>query len=129
MKKHLSLIGRIFLSAFFIFKGLINVLSFAQFWHRIDLLGIPLAPLVAMLVVFIELGGGIAILVGFYTRFFSPLMALYLFIATLVVYPFWSDLGHFEDFIRNIAIIGGLIIEDFAGAGPESVDDSHYFDV
>ncbi|MEQ9063055.1 MAG: DoxX family protein [Vicingaceae bacterium] len=128
MKKHLSLIGRILLSAVFIVEGLLKVFDFERFWHIIELKGMPVAPLVAILVVFIELGGGIAILIGFYTRFFAPIMAVYLFVVTLVSFPFWSDMIHFDDFIRNMAIVGGLIIEDFAGAGPESVDDSHFFD-
>ena len=129
MSKHIALVGRILLSAVFIVEGLLKVFDFERFWHVLDLKGVPVAPLVAMLVVFIELGGGIAILIGFYTRFFSPLMAIYLFFVTIFSYPFWSDMVHFDDFIRNMAIVGGLIIEDFAGAGPESVDESHFFDV
>ena len=129
MSKHLSLIGRVLLSGVFIIEGILKVFDFEHFWHVMELKGIPVAPLVSILVVFIELGGGVAILLGFYTRFFSPIMAIYLFCVTLVNFPFWTDMIHFDDFIRNMAIVGGLIIEDFAGAGPESIDGSHFFDV
>ena len=129
MKNYLSLIGRIFLSLIFIYHGITKVADFEYFWHGLELKGIPLAPMVAIFIVFIELGGGLAILIGFYTRFFTSIMAVYLIGVTLVYYPFWSDFGLFEDFMRNMAIVGGLIIEDYAGAGKNSVDDSHIFDV
>ncbi|HAW52324.1 MAG TPA: hypothetical protein DCX54_08375 [Flavobacteriales bacterium] len=129
MRNYLSLIGRIFLSLIFIVHGTMKVMDFEHFWHGLELKGVPLAPMVSIIVVFIELGGGLAILIGFYTRFFTSIMAIYLLGVTLVYYPFWSDTTLFEDFMRNLAIVGGLIIEDYAGAGKNSVDDSHVFDV
>ena len=129
MRNYLSLIGRIFLSLVFIVHGIMKVMDFEQFWKVLELKGVPVAPLLSIFVIFIELGGGIAILIGFYTRFFTSIMAVYLFVVTLVLHPFWFDFDHFDNFIKNFAIIGGLIIEDNAGAGKNSVDDSHYFDV
>ena len=129
MRNYLSLIGRIFLSLVFIVHGIMKVMDFEQFWKVLELKGVPVAPLLSIFVIFIELGGGIAILIGFYTRFFTSIMAVYLFVVTLVLHPFWFDFDHFDNFIKNFAIIGGLIIEDYAGAGKNSVDDSHYFDV
>lgn len=129
MKHYLSLIGRIFLSQVFIIHGIMKVMDFEHFWHVLDLKGIPIAPLLAILVVFIELGGGIAIMVGFYAKFFSSIMAIYLLVVTMFYFPFWLDFElYFDGFILNMAIVGGLIIEDFAGAGENSVDDAHLFD-
>ena len=128
MRNYLSLIGRIFLSQIFIIHGIIKVMDFEHFWHVLDLKGIPAAPLLAIVIVFIELGGGVAIMIGFYTKFFSGIMAVYLFIATLINYTIWFDLSHFNDFVMNFAIVGGLLIEDYAGAGENSVDDAHLFD-
>ena len=129
MRKHISLLGRIFLSSVFIIHGLIKLADFEHFWHVMDLKGIPVAPLAAVIVICIELGGGIAVLVGFYTKFFSPIMAIYLIVVTIVNFPFWSNYDFFENFIINMAIVGGLLIESYAGAGPESIDASHFFDI
>ena len=90
---------------------------------------IPMAPLVAILVVAIEIGGGISILIGFQTRIFSAILFFYLLILTFWQFPIWSDFqANFDDFIRNLAIMGGLLIEEYAGAGPDSLDESHVFD-
>ena len=129
MRNYLSLIGRIFLSLIFIYHGIMKAIDFETFWHVLNLKGVPAAPLVSIIVVFIELGGGVAILIGFYTRFFTSIMAIYLIGVTIFNYPFWFDMDLLEDFMKNFAIIGGLIIEDYAGAGKNSVDDSHVFDV
>lgn len=128
MQKHIPLIGRILLSQVFIIYGLIKVFDFEHYWHVMELQGIPMAPLVAIIVVAIEVGGGIAILIGFQTRLFSAILAAYLIVLTIIEYPVWENFDHFDNFIRNLAILGGLFIEEYAGAGPDSIDESHLFD-
>ena len=128
MNKHIALLGRILLSGVFIIHGIIKIVNFESIWHALQFKGFPMAPIVLIIVIFIELIGGIAVLIGFQAKFFSPIMALYLFVITIVNYPFWSDFMFFEEFIRNMAIVGGLLILEYAGAGQESVDGSHFFD-
>ena len=128
MNKHIALLGRIFLSGVFIVHGIMKIANFDSIWHALQFKGFPMAPIVLIIVIFIELIGGIAVLVGFKTRFFSPLMAMYFFVVTIVNFPFWTDLILFDEFIRNMAIVGGLLILEYAGAGKESVDGSHYFE-
>ena len=129
MKRHLSLLGRVLLSGVFISHGLVKIFDFTHYWNVLDLEGYAIAPLIAVLIIVIELGGGIALLVGFYARFFSPIMAVYLITFTIMHYPFWSDFQYFEGFMTQMAVVGGLFIETYAGAGPDSVDGSHYFDI
>ena len=129
MNTYSAIIGRVAISLVFIIGGIIKVFSFESFWQKLEISqGVPAAPFVAILVVIIELGGGISLLLGFNARFFSFIMALYLFIITIIQYPFWSDMELFQLFIRNIAIIGGLFMVNSHGAGPSSVDESHVFD-
>ena len=128
MKKHIALLGRILLSGVFIIHGIMKIANFESIWHMLQFKGFPMAPIVLIIVIFIELIGGIAILLGFQAKFFSPIMATYLLVISVVNYPFWSDFMFFEDFIRNMAIIGGLLLIEYAGSGPESVDNASYFE-
>ena len=130
MNAYSATIGRILISLVFIIEGLLKAFTFERFWHTLDLQGMPMAPFIAILVVLIELGGGVSLILGFNAKFFSFVMALYLLIVTFVEYPFWSDFqAFFEEFIRNMAIVGGLFMVNSHGAGPQSVDESHVFDV
>ena len=130
MNAYSATIGRILIALVFIIEGLFKVFTFEKFWHGLDLSGVPAAPFFAILVVLIELGGGISMVLGFNARFFSFIMAIYLLIVTFLEYPIWSDYdAYFHLFIRNIAIIGGLFMVNSHGAGPSSVDESHVFDV
>jgi len=129
MNTYSAIIGRIAISIVFIIEGLLKVMDFEAFRLRLEIEhGVPAAPAVAILMILIELGGGISLILGFSARFFSFIMALYLLVATIVHYPFWSDFSLFEEFIRNFAIIGGLLMINSHGAGPSSVDSSHVFD-
>lgn len=124
-----AIIGRIAIALLFIIQGGLKIFDFEHFWQTLDLQGFPMAPFIAILVVIIEFGGGLSLILGFNARFFSMVMAIYLLIVTFVELPFWSDFELFEDFIKNIAIIGGLLMVNWHGAGPSSVDESHIFDV
>ncbi len=136
MNAYSATVGRILIAIVFIIEGALKVFDFEGFWHALEIDdGIPAAPFVAILVVIIELGGGISLILGFNARFFSFVMAIYLLIVTLVEYHAWVnadgnfDQGMFELFVRNLAIIGGLLMVNSHGAGPSSVDESHVFDV
>jgi putative oxidoreductase len=124
-----AIIGRIAIALLFVIQGGLKIFDFEHFWHQLEFQGFPMAPFVAILVVLIEFGGGLSLILGFNARFFSMIMAIYLLIVSFVELPFWSDFELFEDFVKNIAIVGGLLMVNWHGAGPSSVDESHIFDV
>jgi putative oxidoreductase len=122
------LVGRVMIAVLFILAGLeklqhwnASALSMAQ--HGMSMIGPSLA-----LAIIVEIGAGIALIVGFRTR----LMALALFVFTVVVsfvmHDFWAigaaDLARAEMqlFAKNMAIAGGLLILVGLGAGGWSYD-------
>lgn len=129
MNAYSATIGRILISLVFIIEGLLKAFDFEHFWSQLQLAGFPMAPFFALLALLIELVGGVSLIIGFNAKFFSFIMAIYLLIVSFVTFKFWSDFDLFEEFIRNIAIIGGLLMINSHGAGPQSVDESHVFDV
>ncbi len=122
------LVGRVMIAAIFILAGFeklqhwnASALSMAQ--HGMSMIGPSLA-----LAIVVEIGAGIALIIGFRTR----LMALTLFMFTLVVsfvmHDFWTigaaDLARVEMqlFAKNMAIAGGLLMLVGLGAGGWSYD-------
>ena len=122
------LVGRVMIAAIFILAGFeklqhwnASALSMAQ--HGMSMIGPSLA-----LAIVVEIGAGIALIIGFRAR----LMALALFMFTLVVsfvmHDFWTigdaELARVEMqlFAKNMALAGGLLMLVGLGAGGWSYD-------
>ena len=86
---------------------------------------------VAVLAILIELGCGLALLLGAWTRFSALLLAVYLIPVTLIIHAFWADAGverqmEMFNFLKNLAIIGGLVYVAAYGAGKLGVDERRH---
>ncbi len=83
---------------------------------------------ILMVLLFAELGAGIAIAAGILTRPIAVLLALYTFATALLGHPYWSmsgmdRVGAEINFFKNISIIAGLLLLYLTGAGKYSIDD------
>ena len=122
-----SLLGRILLSSVFILAGIGKVGGFSGEEMFLASKHFPLPAVALGIAMIIELVGGLAILVGLYTRFTAWIVFLYLIPTTFLFHNFWTMEGaarqdniiHFE---KNLAIMGGLLILAAFGAGGFSVD-------
>jgi putative oxidoreductase len=75
----------------------------------------------------VEIAGAVALIVGFKTRYAALLLALYLVPVTLVFHDFWAFTGmerkaQLINFLKNVAIGGGLVYVAAAGARALSLD-------
>lgn len=84
--------------------------------------GVP--GLLLPLVILLELGGGVALILGFFTRFIAFSLAVFCVLAALLFHAEIGDFAQKISFFKNFAIAGGLLILARTGAGPFSVD--HY---
>jgi putative oxidoreductase len=89
--------------------------------------GIPAADVFLYVAAFAEILGGIAILFGFLSRLAGIGLIIYLAITTLVFHHFWTFVGDEQEtqmvnFMKNLAILGGLFMIVANGAGHYSVD-------
>jgi putative oxidoreductase len=127
MRDVADLLGRIFLAVLFIYEALDSIIFFdktvrTMLSHHIDfypnvLLGILIWCLIA---------GSILVLIGYYARFGALMLLLYWLPFTLYAYSFWNDPSHLIrinslNFMRAMAISGGLLIMIANGAGKYSV--------
>lgn len=121
------LIGRICLSFIFIMSGLHKITNWsgtAAYMEANGMFWIPLFLLGAMV---FELSGGISLLLGFKTRIGAALLIVFLIPTTLIFHNFWADPPDQQQlqmimFMKNLAILGGLLVVFGFGAGPISLD-------
>ena len=77
----------------------------------------------------LELVGGVSLVVGFRTRWGALALLIFLVPVTLVFHNFWAvpaaqQQMEMANFLKNLAIAGGLLIVFGRGAGAFSIDNS-----
>lgn len=75
------------------------------------------------LVIFAELGGGIALIAGSLTRTAAAGLAIFSVVAAMIFHSNFADQMQSILFMKNIAMAGGLLYIVAFGAGKFSVDD------
>jgi len=123
----LALLGRVLIAAMFVPAGFGKLTAFAGTVGYIASVGLPLPALGAVLAIVVELGAGIALLLGFQTRIAAVVLALFTLAASFFFHPFWAvpeaaKMVTTLLFTKNIAIVGGLLALAAFGAGRLSVD-------
>lgn len=122
MEKYLPVTGRILLALIFVMGGLGKLgAGYAGTQGYMDAMGVPgiLLPLVILL----EIGGGIALIIGWKTRIASLLLAGFTIIAALIFHHDFANQVAMIMFMKNLAISGGLLILASHGAGAYSLDN------
>jgi len=122
-----KLIGRILLSGVFIGSGLSKVIAFSMMTGYVAAKGLPMPAVALGIAAAVEILGGLAVLAGFKTKIASWILFLYLIPTTFVFHNFWALQGmekmdNQAHFMKNLAIMGGLLILAASGAGGYSVD-------
>ena len=117
-----ALAGRILISFLFILSGASKAAAPAATIGYIDSAGLPLAPLGLAIAVAIELGGGVALVLGYRARIAAISMAAFSIAAALGFHHDFADQNQFIHFMKNVAIAGGLLQVAAFGAGRFSLD-------
>jgi putative oxidoreductase len=112
--------GRVLISILFLGSGIEKLLKPEATIGYMSGAGIPYAGAVFLLVVLLELGAGLALLIGYQVRVASVLLAIFTAIATLLFHMQLSDPNELAHFLKNVAVIGGLVHLASVGAIPNS---------
>ncbi len=123
----LALIGRILVAYLFIPAGFGKLMGFGGTVGYITSAGLPLPEVAAAIAIIIELGLGIALLLGFKTRWTAIVMAIFTVVTALFFHKYWSAPDAMKmmqqiNFNKNMAIVGGLLALAAFGAGRFSID-------
>jgi len=123
----LSLIGRIFLAVIFLVSGFGKIGGFAGLIGQIASKGFPLPEAFAAATIAIELGAGLMLVFGWKARWAAFLLAVFTAIVTLFFHNFWAmpeaqrPMQQIQ-FMKNLAVIGGLMFVMAFGPGRLSID-------
>lgn len=115
-----TLIGRILLSAIFIFSGWGKIVDIAETSATIGRSGLPEE--FAWPVAFFELIGGLFILGGVFTRATAILFAGFCLITALIFHTNFGEPVQLVMFLKNVAIAGGFLVLASDPANPYSMD-------
>ena len=120
MDKWLNLTGRILLAAMFIIAGFGKITGYAGTAAYMASKGLPGALL--PLVILLELGGGVAIVVGFQTRLVAIAIAIFCVVAGVIFHFEPGNQAQMINFMKNISIAGGFLVLAQVGAPWFSID-------
>lgn len=115
-----ALLGRFGLSLIFILSGIAKISAYAGTQQYMAAAGVP--GLLLPLVIALEVGGGLAILAGAFTRQAAIALALFSVASAALFHANLADQNQFIHFMKNIAIAGGFLTLAAHGAGAISVD-------
>ena len=118
-----ELIARITLALIFVFSGADKL-----FFHTaasvayMQAVGLPLAGWLVYPTGLIEFGGGILLAIGYRAKLAAAALALFTVAATLLFHNFWAapaDQAVLQTimFLKNVAMLGGLLLVIVHGAG------------
>ncbi|WP_337158909.1 DoxX family protein [Pseudomonas putida] len=121
------LLARVLLMILFILSGWSKLTGFEGTVNYMSSLGAPAPMLAAAIAVIMEFAVGILLILGFYTRPLAFLFALFVLGTALIGHPFWSMVdpersANMTQFLKNMSIVGGLLLLAVSGAGRLSLD-------
>jgi putative oxidoreductase len=121
------LFGRLAIAALFVASGFTKLLDLAGFAQSLAAKGVVQPMLLAGIAAAVEFLGGLAIALGFKTRYAALLLIAFTVVASLLSHRFWEleDAARqlqYINFLKNLAIIGGFLVLYARGAGPLSLD-------
>lgn len=120
--EYIVLAARTCLSLIFFKAGISHLLGFSEFVTLIGSQGLPLATVLAAGTVFFQLLGAVSLLLGYKTQIGSILLIIFLIPASLMFHNPIADPSQWNAFLKNIGLIGGLLMVIYAGSGALSID-------
>jgi putative oxidoreductase len=117
---YLSLLGRISLSLIFIISGWGKIAGYDATQGYMESVGVPGALL--PLVIALEVGGGLALVAGAFSRWTALGLAVFSIASALIFHANLADPMQAIMFWKNFAIAGGFLLLAANGPGPLSLD-------
>lgn len=113
--KHLITAGRILMAVIFLVAGLRKAINYAATLGYFGSIGVPLPDIVLPVTILLEIGGAIALIIGWRTAWVASLLGLFCVAAGLLGHRFWAvDAPQFANqlnhFLKNVTMAGGFLV-------------------
>lgn len=127
LQNPLALLSRLLLAALFLPAGIGKITGFAGTVGYIASVGLPMPTVAAAVAMAVEVLGGLALIVGFGTRWAALALALFTLGASFFFHNYWAMPAEQQMmqqlmFMKNIGVTGGLLALAAFGAGAFSLD-------
>lgn len=124
----MDVLGRVLLGLYFLVPGLMKITGYAGMQTYMTQHGVPWTQPLLIMTIVLEVGGGLALIAGWRTRWIALLLAGLTLAINLYMHDFWnvydggSQQHETQNFIKNMAIFAGLLILAARGAPQVSLD-------
>jgi putative oxidoreductase len=118
----IALIGRVLIAVLFLMSGISKVVAPAATQGYIAAMGLP-APVAAYFgSICVELIGSVLLIAGFQVRIVAAGMAVFTLLTAVFFHTNFADQNQMIHFLKNFAILGGLLQVVAFGPGGFSLD-------
>jgi putative oxidoreductase len=123
------LVGRCLLGLIFVVAGTGKIMAYSGTAGYMASKGMPLVPLMLPLTILLELGSGLMLVTGWHARWAALALFLFIIPTTLIFHNFWAAppaqvQSQMNNFLKNLAIMGGMLYVIVYGSGPISASRS-----
>ncbi len=107
--------ARALMALIFIVAGIRKLLAWGASVGYFTKLGIPLPELLLALTIAFEIVGGIALVIGWQTRYVAIALAFFTMVSAFIAHAFWAAEppqfnGQLLNFLKNAAMAGGFLL-------------------
>ena len=124
VQKFTPLVARILLSAIFIKSAIDKIMDPAGTQAYMQQHGMPLAGILLIPTILVLLMGGLSVLLGYKARLGALLLVGFLIPASLIFHTDFSQKIQVIQFMKNLGLMGGLLMVFAYGPGHLSLDES-----
>jgi putative oxidoreductase len=122
LKTYLLPLARLLMSSLFIWEGVQQLRNLGGTAQYFATLHIPIPDVSVWVSIAVHLLGGLAVLVGFQTRWAAAVLVLLCLGTGFGVHLPVGDLGNMINFYKNLVMAGGFLYVVAFGAGAVSID-------
>ena len=114
--KYIYLTGRVIIGLYFLVPGISKLLSFPEYIQIVTINEVPLPAFSLILVIICQLFFGSSIILGRFLKLGSLILAINIILFNFYIHDFWNvndvinQKHEMQNFIKNIAILAGLLI-------------------
>lgn len=120
MNKVFNIASRVLMSQIFLISGFGKIMGYEGTQAYMVKMGVP--GVLLPVVILVEFGGGLCLLLGFQVRIVSFLLAGFSIVSAMIFHNNFADQMQLINFLKDLAMAGGLLMFTQYGAGSLSID-------
>ncbi len=113
--------GRVLIAIIFVMAGVNKISGYAGTQGYMESMGVP--GILLPVVIILEIAGGLAIAVGWRTRWAAAALAVFTILSAIIFHFDPADQMQFTSFLKNLAIAGGFLFLVAHGPGAFALDN------